>query len=194
MNEEKMNRMSEASDLYFKDCFTKVDNQTIDAEFNKVTANCFISKDNKFSLDENGNLTVNSITSKIKITDSIYPVGSIYFSVNSTNPSTIFGGSWISIAQGRTLVGVDSSQYEFNASKKIGGEKTPKLTVSEMPSHSHDIYSQGNDQVTSKGWVPRGINGYDVNQAMNCIKNTGGNQAHNNMPPYFTCYIWQRVA
>lgn len=39
----------------------------------------------------------------------VYPVGSIYMSVNNTDPSILFGGTWVSIASGRVLMGVDAS-------------------------------------------------------------------------------------
>lgn len=68
-----------------------------------------------------------------------YPVGSIYLSVVNTNPSKWFGGTWEQIAKGRTLVGVDTSQTEFNTVKKTGGAKTHKLTVNQIPSHNHNI-------------------------------------------------------
>ena len=61
-----------------------------------------------------------------------YPIGAIYLSVSDTNPSQWFGGTWELIAQGRTLVGVDTTQTEFNTVKKIGGEKTHVLTVAEL--------------------------------------------------------------
>lgn len=47
-----------------------------------------------------------------------YPIGAIYLSIDSTNPTKLFGGTWEQIAQGRTLVGVDTSQTEFNTVKK----------------------------------------------------------------------------
>lgn len=40
---------------------------------------------------------------------SVYPVGSIYLSVNSTNPSELFGGTWQSIGSGRVLQGADDT-------------------------------------------------------------------------------------
>lgn len=64
--------------------------------------------------------------------DSIYPVGSIYMSVNSTNPQTLFGGTWQRI-QGRFLFAADSK----HAAGSTGGEETHQLTVDEMPSHTH---------------------------------------------------------
>ena len=71
------------------------------------------------------------------IFNSIYPVGSIYMSTLSTDPSTIFGGTWASWGNGRVPVGVDSSQTEFATAEKTGGEKSHALTAAEMPSHTH---------------------------------------------------------
>ena len=56
--------------------------------------------------------------------DSIYPVGSIYMSVNSTNPGTLFGGTWAAWGAGRVPVGFDSSQSEFDTVEETGGSKT----------------------------------------------------------------------
>lgn len=68
--------------------------------------------------------------------DKIYPVGSIYISVNSTSPSDLFGGSWERLTD-RFLVGAGNS-YGVNTT---GGSTTHTLTISEMPSHTHDITS-----------------------------------------------------
>lgn len=62
-----------------------------------------------------------------------YPVGSIYMSVNSTNPSQLFGGTWVALNEGRVLIGAGTS-YPAGST---GGEATHTLTVNEMPSHSH---------------------------------------------------------
>ena len=62
----------------------------------------------------------------------LYPIGSIYMSVNSTNPSQLFGGTWVQIS-GRFL-------YCTNNSMDTGGEATHKLTINEMPSHNHKHY------------------------------------------------------
>ena len=67
----------------------------------------------------------------------VYPVGSVYTSVNNVNPSSLFGGTWVSFASGRTLIGVDTAQTEFNTVQKTGGEKTHTLTATEIPSHTH---------------------------------------------------------
>lgn len=121
---------------------------------------------------------------------NLYPIGSIYMSVVNINPSEYFGGTWERFGEGRTIVSVDSSQSDFNTSMKIGGEKTHTLTIKEMPAHNHPLkYGTGG----SGAW------GTNINQSGStssdnfAIANTGGGQAHNNMPPYITVYMWRRV-
>lgn len=122
-----------------------------------------------------------------------YPVGSIYLSVNDINPSKWFGGTWEQIAKGRTLVGVDKSQVEFNTVKKIGGSKF-------LQKHNHKIYS-GYDNNGSYGQdaieFKQAINNRDYyNSATGGIKFIGdsGDGDAGNLQPYFTCYIWCRIA
>ena len=67
---------------------------------------------------------------------SVYPVGSIYMSVNDTDPSALFGGVWERIAQGRTLIGQGISDQAFAAGEE-GGESAHVMTESELPAHSH---------------------------------------------------------
>jgi hypothetical protein len=72
----------------------------------------------------------------------MYPVGSIYTSVINTSPSTYFGGTWSVFASGRTLVGVDTGQTEFDTVQETGGAKTHTLTEAQIPSHTHSEFSQ----------------------------------------------------
>ncbi|MBP3631079.1 MAG: hypothetical protein J6J23_06320 [Clostridia bacterium] len=107
-------------------------------------------------------------------TDLIYPIGSIYLSMNATNPSKFFGGTWIQISQGRCLVGVDTSDSEFATAGLTGGSK----------------YLQGHKHSTS--WSVTGTG------KSNGIQDLSGNQINvgtsGNLQPYLTCYIWQRTA
>ena len=66
------------------------------------------------------------------IINLIYPVGSVYTSVNNRNPSIWLGGTWVPFGAGRTLVGVDTGQSEFNSVEKPGGHK-------ELQSHAHGL-------------------------------------------------------
>ena len=81
---------------------------------------------------------VEEVTLNMSVLKS-YPVGSIYVSVDSENPGTKFGGTWVAFGAGRTLVGVDSSQTEFASVGLTGGEKEHTLTVGEMPKHKHQL-------------------------------------------------------
>lgn len=67
----------------------------------------------------------------------IFPVGSIFTSVNNVNPASFIGGTWERFGQGKVLVGVDENDNDFNIVQKTGGEKTHQLTINELPSHTH---------------------------------------------------------
>lgn len=71
------------------------------------------------------------------IVNVIYPVGSIYMSVNNVNPALLFGGSWVTWGNGKVPVGVDTAQTEFTVVEKTGGSKESVLTESQLPSHTH---------------------------------------------------------
>lgn len=136
--------------------------------------------------------------SQIKINvDLAHPVGSLYFSTDPTNPSQIFGGTWVAWGAGRVPVGVDTSQTEFNTVEKTGGEKTHKLTVQETPSHAHG-FQGGSALFTQENQGVKGIGaGNYWAEGVGAIPNTsnaGGDQPHNNLQPYITCYIWKRTA
>lgn len=128
--------------------------------------------------------------------NKFYPVGSVYTSVNNVNPSTLFGGTWERFAAGRTLVGVDTGQTEFNTVKKTGGAKTVALTVNQIPSHSHKVTID--DYVYYVGEGATGSGAHDMSEPstdwVTKTANTGGGQAHNNLQPYITVYFWLRTA
>lgn len=134
---------------------------------------------------------------------SVYPVGSIYMSVNSTSPATLFGGTWERI-QDRFLLAAGST-YSAGG---MGGEATHTLTAAEMPSHAHPT-DDGKQYITmpATGASParKHVKGdssssiYALCSADNPIyrkaaPSAGGGGAHNNMPPYLTVYMWKRTA
>ena len=126
-----------------------------------------------------------------------YPIGAIYLSVDSTNPSKLFGGTWQQIAKGRTLVGVDISQTEFNTVKKTGGEKTHTLSINEIPSHSHNnpcAVTYNGSAAMYRSLFATNSDFWTKSDPNNATASIGGGQAHNNLQPYYTCYIWLRTA
>ena len=120
------------------------------------------------------------------VADIIYPVGSIYMSVNNTNPTLLFGGTWEQIQD--TFLLSAGSTYSAGAT---GGEATHKLTINEMPSHNHqtNIYNQGSGSGATNHVVWGDSGGYNIPTS-----SVGGSQAHNNMPPYLVVYMWKRTA
>lgn len=122
------------------------------------------------------------------VLDAMYPVGSIYMSVNATNPSTIIGGTWERIAQGRTLIGQGTSDQDFEAGTE-GGESTHTLTKDEMPKHNHS-YSLAKADAQAGGYDRYVCRDRDTTST----GYAGGDKAHNNLPPYLVVYIWKRTA
>ena len=122
--------------------------------------------------------------------DTIYPIGSIYMSIDSTNPSSLFGGTWEPWGTGRVPVGIDLNDTDFNTVEKTGGEKTHTLSVNEMPSHTHMLHLVSNQLGNGGGMWGTTYSQYDGN--VNTYS-TGGSQAHNNLQPYITCYMWKRI-
>lgn len=124
--------------------------------------------------------------SQSNLVDLVYPVGSYYWSSNSTNPSTLFGGTWIQVKDRFVLAAGDN--YSVNAT---GGEKTHTLTVDEMPRHGHNWvqwFKGYSDGLSGNAW---GLTGAEGTVG---VSETGGSQAHNNMPPYIVAFCWRRTA
>ena len=131
--------------------------------------------------------------------NKIYPVGSIYMSVNNVSPATFIGGTWVEFAQGKTLIGLDPDDTDFDTVEDTGGEKTHTLTVDEMPSHSHTFKGIPKDQnfswadpYTRNGYATTNVNPYPAQGG--AVNNSGGGGAHNNLQPYVVVYMWKRTA
>ena len=126
-----------------------------------------------------------------------YPVGSIYMSVISTSPASLFGGTWAAITD-RFLLGAGG----IYAVGDLGGEAAHTLTANEMPSHKHYYKRQNwfsNDSVydSSSGSIfswRSTAGGTTSSSYRGEVESTGGGNAHNNMPPYLAVYMWKRVS
>lgn len=139
------------------------------------------------------NLTANQVFFQTAgsnfVLDNVYPIGAVYISMNSTNPGTLFGGTWKQV-RGKFLLGV-SDGYPAGSS---GGESEHTLTTEEIPDHTHRYNYTGQSDTVGTGAFkivdPNGTsNMYTGTSTSNC-----GGQAHNNMPPYLAVYIWYRTS
>ena len=246
--------------------------------FTKIEENGLASSDIVDNLITEDNMKVLSAKQGKKLNDNkvntsdlinlVYPVGSIYMSVNNTNPSTIFGGTWVAWGAGKVPVGVNTSETEFNSVEKTGGAKTHTLTTQQIPSHTHTFHGNAHSHslnnhthnfsgttsfdgrfgakfnalanantvnLVAEVWGTAGrdysATGYydtadrqrqesdfydrlavdDHNHTFSGTTgqasgntgnatqtgyndNTGSGQAHNNLQPYITCYMWKRTA
>lgn len=115
-----------------------------------------------------------------------YPVGAIYASADSTSPASLFGGTWEQLKD-RFLLGAGDTYVAGTT----GGEATHKLTVAEMPNHAHEYGLQAYGTEPGTATVTGNASAATLNKATNAV---GGNNAHNNMPPYVAVYMWKRVA
>ncbi|AVJ48879.1 antireceptor [Lactobacillus phage PMBT4] len=142
------------------------------------------------------------------IFDAIYPVGSVYISVNNVNPSVLFGGTWEQI-QDSFLLGAGSA---FSAGS-TGGEANHTLTQAEIPNYTignlatlvplyHGNWANGGIVATNIGQASTTKPGLKENgnimtsgtQYSYMINSNGGGKPHNNMPPYLAVYIWKRIS
>lgn len=153
----------------------------------------------------------------------VYPVGSIYMSTVNTNPSTLFGGTWVAWGSGRVPVGVNTSDSDFNTSEKTGGSKA-------MQKHSHtrgtmeitgtlgfensssdagvDASPYGTGAFTSESyggtgygsnvdgsgwWTTKGWK-FKASDSWSGSTSEEGTGTSGNLQPYITCYMWKRTA
>ena len=129
-----------------------------------------------------------------------YPIGALFWTTVSTNPGTLYGGTWAAWGGGRTPVGVNTADSDFNTVEKTGGEKTHTLSVAELPAHSHDLTMRRtanyNEVFTADYYGdPVGGTGFQMDITGKAyVANTGEWHPHNNVQPYITCYIWKRTA
>lgn len=136
---------------------------------------------------------------KSAVLDWVYPVGTIYTSFKADSPALLFGGTWERLKDTFLLAAGDTY-----AAGSAGGEAEHTLTEDEMPKHCHSSYveySAGSlsleqwDMYFSSGvwgqiWESGGCSGFSIMKT----NKTGGNGAHNNMPPYLAVYMWRRTA
>lgn len=175
--------------------------------------------DDTFEVSEKWDVKVYGKLLKSYLVDSIYPVGSIYMSVDSTSPGTLFGGTWSQL-QNRFLLGAGSSYTAGNT----GGASTVTLTTSQIPSHTHTFTgssattssdshthtvpnTKGNNSgsaTRAETWADASASGRTLTTssdahthtvtAKGTNSSTGGGGSHTNMPPYLVVYMWKRTA
>lgn len=147
--------------------------------------------------------------------DLLMPIGFIYTTVTSTNPSTAIGfGTWTAFGAGKVLVGLDSGDTDFDTVEETGGAKTVAGA-----SHTHDLSSNGYAYITlgtttgeeivmMRQTVPTWTHTHDIDTAaagtgsstrstgatLGGTTNSGTPSATSVVQPYIVVYMWKRTA
>lgn len=152
------------------------------------------------------NTLMNGRTTVSDLLDMVYPVGSIYMSVNNVSPATFLGGTWEQINE-KFLFAGSTANYPYGST---GGAANVTLTENQIPAHKHTMeggshawlwgtssnsntvhFSSSN---ATNETLTSGNKVYTIQGSWNKTVNTGGGAAHNNMPPYLSVYMWKRTA
>lgn len=145
--------------------------------------------------DENKFLTGGGTWGNVVIPPQSYVGMVIHSTTLDTEAKVIaqYGGTQWRKIEGKFLLGTSSS----HAVNSTGGSETVTLTTAQIPSHNHGLCggagmiafknNAGNEDPTIATGSRAAINLWGTD-------NAGGGQAHNNMPPYKTVYIWERTA
>lgn len=196
---------SEDKDVKVRDVINKVlgftDSNTIkiDAKTKDIDTNIKTLHDSIIGTD--GNVV---FYNKQEVFLAVHPVGSIFLSTDGTEPAELYGGTWERI-EGKFIMGA-SDTYPAGST---GGEAEHTLTEGELPNITGTFGFQSNGvtegivneatgvfslaQITSGGFQPN--NRTDESDCSRRVKMSfGSNSPHNNIPPYYSMYIWRRVA
>jgi microcystin-dependent protein len=152
-----------------------------------------------------------------------WPVGSIFMAAVATNPGTLLGfGTWSAFGAGRMPVGFNAADADYDTAEKTGGAKTVTLTAAQsgLPQHTHTqnphthtqqphSHGMAEGQTDGAGTFMDRSNAASaavavtdaataVNDNATAVNQNAGPsdaaQAHNNVPPYITVFLWKRTA
>lgn len=216
LDAEISNRIS-ADDLLQSNLDTET-NDRVSAD-NTLQNNINTEKDERTLADNNLQSQIDSLTQAIL--QQIMPVGYMYVTKNTTNPSTQLGfGVW-SLIEGRTLVGYSETDASFDAIGKEGGSKLHShtdsfsvdghsLTELEIPSHAHALPEGGVNYAvygttTDTNTRVENFNSDTTSPSRSLTKTAGGGDPHthglsgsindsSSLQPYHVVYIWERTA
>lgn len=163
----------------------------------QFSADTIETTNNKITSSGGGALNDSAYPSLKSLIDMIYPVGSVCIRGDTTDPSTVFVGTQWTRIKGRFIYGIDDGE----TLGITGGEATHTLTVDEMPSHNHyqkkywGWKEEGTDVLAYNAAAELSVSAsWQYSAKVDTTFDTGGNQPHNNMPPYKGYYIWERVS
>lgn len=183
---------AKASDL--EDYVTKIDGKGL-------SSNDFTSY-YKSILDGITTIINNAIANNNK---TIYAKNSVKITFDNINPSTyIIGTTWELTALGKTLIGVNPNDTDFNASGRTGGSKTHKHMsgglVADIGAIDQNTSSIGYNAVEAIktryafGIIGNGMGDISTKNVNHGTSVSGETASSSSLQPYVTVYIWRRIA
>ena len=163
-----------------------------------------VFEEGKENFQVSGEMSINGK----KLIDIFYPVGCIFESTSSENPSNFMGGTWERFGNGHVTVGVDEGDGSINSGNKSVGSVNP------LTSHSHYFNNFNGHQAYAFAWGDGGFvnpqvsirgtqattgnatnNGLFTKQDSDgaSVQNSGDNTNHNNWQPSISVYRWRRI-
>jgi microcystin-dependent protein len=142
---------------------------------------------------------VTTATTASTIADMVYPIGAIFTTVTAYADSdavvtAIGGSSWSTFGAGKVIVGLDSTDTDFDTIEKTGGAKTDShiLTIAEMPAHTHTTVNSNSDSGSGK---PATGSDAAEGSGVHTSDSTGGGGSHTHdiVQPYIVVYMWKRL-
>ena len=138
------------------------------------------------------------------VMNGVYPVDSVLITTNSANPGTYLPGTWVAFATGKTLIGVNPEDTDFNSSGMTGGSKNATVvahthTMNAAGEHSHVGYRASFEESGSgtKHYSASGSSTWSATASAgshtHTINSAGSSGDKANLPPYITVYMWRRT-
>ena len=130
--------------------------------------------------------------------NTIFPIGSIYFTASAINPSTSIGGTWERYAQGKCLFSVDDNHADF-VFEAEGGQKERTLILENIPSHTHNYgdrfrWNLGGDVAVDTSSAGARISNFQFSTAATGGDANGDTIPFITLPPYVSVYCWKRTS
>jgi hypothetical protein len=129
-----------------------------------------------------------------------HPIGSIYESYVSTNPGTIFGGTWVTLGAGQVAVGISTAGTFNVVAGTTGGVESVTLTAAEsgLRSHGHSFQygmgAAGGTAYIGSPYGPQSVIQATVPSSVVANASSSATQSHTNLQPYVAVYRWRRTA
>lgn len=123
--------------------------------------------------------------------DMVYPVGSIYMSVNNVSPESFLGGTWVAWGAGRVPVSVGGG---FNTVEQMGGSSSVYVNYRNLPPHKHNLYAYKTTGGNTLGLgASSTFTSCSTAERILQTEEAGYGEPISVLQPYITCYMWKRT-